>query len=233
MGKLKKHWKRGRGWLVILTVLILSISVSGCTGESSSQEQNTKKQTEEQNKDKKEQAKEKEKKKAQKEEIPQGLLPGQTEGQGVDGNNEAEAEENGVAYTNDSSAGSKIQGGNQTASGNGGAASGGTGSSGNSSQKHTVSIQFSVDSSNADGSVSYGSAMTLPEGATVYDALAATGLSYTGYGYIEEIGGLWEKDFSTKSGWKYYVNGSAPMMSCADYVLKDGDSVQWVYVLNP
>lgn len=233
MGKLKKHWKRGRGWLVILTVLILSISVSGCTGESSSQEQNTKKQTEEQNKDKKEQAKEKEKKKAQKEEIPQGLLPGQTEGQGVDGNNEAEAEENGVAYANDSSAGSKIQGGNQTASGNGGAASGGNGSSGNSSQKHTVSIQFSVDSSNADGSVSYGSAMTLPEGATVYDALAATGLSYTGYGYIEEIGGLWEKDFSAKSGWKYYVNGSAPMMSCADYVLKDGDSVQWVYVLNP
>ena len=75
--------------------------------------------------------------------------------------------------------------------------------------------------------------MTLPEGATVYDALAATGLSYTGYGYIEEIGGLWEKDFSAKSGWKYYVNGSAPMMSCADYVLKDGDSVQWVYVLNP
>ena len=68
---------------------------------------------------------------------------------------------------------------------------------------------------------------------TVYDALAATGLSYTGYGYIEEIGGLWEKDFSAKSGWKYYVNGSAPMMSCADYVLKDGDSVQWVYVLNP
>ena len=212
MGKLKKHWKRGRGWLVILTVLILSISVSGCTGESSSQEQNTKKQTEEQNKDKKEQAK---------------------EGEDVDGNNEAEAEEDGVAYADNSSAGSKSQGGNQTASGNGGAASGGTGSSGNSSQKHTVSIQFSVDSSNADGSVSYGSAMTLPEGATVYDALAATGLSYTGYGYIEEIGGLWEKDFSAKSGWKYYVNGSAPMMSCADYVLKDGDSVQWVYVLNP
>lgn len=233
MGKLKKHWKRGRGWLVILTVLILSISVSGCTGESSSQEQNTKKQTEEQNKDKKEQAKEKEKKKAQKEEIPQGLLPGQTEGQGVDGNNEAEAEENGVAYANDSSAGSKIQGGNQTASGNGGADSGGNGSSGNSSQKHTVSIQFSVDSSNADGSVSYGSAMTLPEGATVYDALAATGLSYTGYGYIEEIGGLWEKDFGAKSGWKYYVNGSSPMLSCVDYVLKDGDSVQWVYTLNP
>lgn len=219
--------------LAIFAVLVLSISVSGCSGASSAKEQNAQKQTEEQKKGKKDQAQEKEKKKAQKEEIPQGLLPGQTEGQGVDGNNEAEAEENGVAYADDSSAGSKIQGGNQTASGNGGAASGGTGSSGNSSQKHTVSIQFSVDSSNADGAVSYGSAMTLPEGATVYDALAATGLSYTGYGYIEEIGGLWEKDFGAKSGWKYYVNGSAPMMSCVDYVLKDGDSVQWVYTLNP
>ena len=233
MGSLKIRWKRGRLWLAILAVLVLSAFVSGCSGASSSQEQNAQKQTEEQNKGKKDQAKEKEKKKAQKEEIPQGLLPGQMEGEGVDGNNEAKAEENGAAYVDNSSAGSKIQGGNQTASGNGGSASGGTGSSGNSSQKHTVSIQFSVDSSNADGSVSYGSAMTLPEGATVYDALAATGLSYTGYGYIEEIGGLWEKDFGAKSGWKYYVNGSAPMMSCADYVLKDGDSVQWVYTLNP
>lgn len=233
MGSLKIRWKRGRLWLAILAVLVLSVAVSGCSGASSSQEQNAQKQTEEQNKGKKDQDKEKEKKKAQKEEIPQGLLPGQTEGEGVDGNNEAEAEENSAAYADNSSAGSKIQGGNQTASGNGGSASGGTGSSGNSSQKHTVSIQFSVDSSNADGSVSYGSAMTLPEGATVYDALAATGLSYTGYGYIEEIGGLWEKDFGAKSGWKYYVNGSAPMMSCVDYVLKDGDSVQWVYVLNP
>lgn len=233
MGSLKIRWKRGRFWLAILTVLVLSISVSGCSGASSAKEQNAQKQTEEQKKGKKDQAKEKEEKKAQKEEIPQGLLPGQTEGEGVDGNNEAEAEEDGVAYADDSSAGSKIQGGNQTASGNGGAASGGAGSSGNSSQKHTVSIQFSVDSSNADGSVSYGSAMTLPEGATVYDALAATGLSYTGYGYIEEIGGLWEKDFGAKSGWKYYVNGSLPMLSCVDYVLKDGDSVQWVYTLNP
>lgn len=233
MGSLKIRWKRGRLWLAILAVLVLSAFVSGCSGASSSQEQNAQKQTEEQNKGKKDQAKEKEKKKAQKEEIPQGLLPGQTEGEGVDGNNEAKAEENGAVYADGTSDGSKIQGGNQTASGNGGSVSGGTGSSGNSSQKHTVSIQFSVDSSNADGSVSYGSAMTLPEGATVYDALAATGLSYTGYGYIEEIGGLWEKDFGAKSGWKYYVNGSAPMMSCADYVLKDGDSVQWVYVLNP
>lgn len=233
MGRLKIQGKRGRLWLVICAVLALSAFVSGCSGTSSAKEQNVQKQTEEQKQGKKDPAKEKEKKNAQKEEIPQGLLPGQTEGEDAGGNNEAEAEENGAAYADNSSAGSKIEGGNQTASGNGGDVSGGTGSSGNSSQKHTVSIQFSVDSSNADGSVSYGSAMTLPEGATVYDALAATGFSYTGYGYIEEIGGLWEKDFGSKSGWKYYVNGSSPMLSCVDYVLKDGDSVQWVYVLNP
>ena len=233
MGRLKIQGKRGRLWLIIFAVLALSVFVSGCSGTSSAKEQTAQKQTEEQKKGKKDPAKEKEKKSTQKEEIPQGLLPGQTEGEGGDGNNEAETEENGAAYADDSSAGSKIEGGNQTVSGNGGDVSGGTGASGNSSQKHMLSIQFSVDSSNADGSVSYGSAMTLPEGATVYDALAATGLSYTGYGYIEEIGGLWEKDFGPKSGWKYYVNGSSPMLSCVDYVLKDGDSVQWVYVLNP
>lgn len=232
MGKLKKHWKQGRVWLAILAVLVLSAFVSGCSGASSSQEQNAQKQTEEQNKGKKDQVEEKDKKKTKTGEIPKGLLPGQTEGEGVDGNNET-GEESSSVYADGSSDGNSSQGGGQTISGNGGSAAGGTGASENSSQKHTVSIQFSVDSSNADGSVSYGSAMTLPEGATVYDALAATGLSYTGHGYIEEIGGLWEKDFSAKSGWKYYVNGSAPMMSCVDYVLKDGDSVQWVYVLNP
>lgn len=232
MGSLKIRWKRGRLWLAILAVLVLSIAVSGCSGASSSQEKNAKKQTEEQSKDKKEQDKKKDKEKTKAGEIPQGLLPGQTEGEGVDGNNET-GEESSDVYVEGTSGGNKSQGVEQSVSGNGGSTSGGTGSSGNRGQKRTVSIQFSVDSSNADGSVSYGSAMTLSEGATVYDALAATGLSYTGHGYIEEIGGLWEKDFSAKSGWKYYVNGSAPMMSCADYVLKDGDSVQWVYTLNP
>lgn len=234
MGSLKKRWKRGSLWLAILAVFAFSVVVSGCAGASSSQEQNTKEQTEEQKKGKKDQDKENEQKKAEKREIPQGLLPGQAEEEGIDAeSSEGTGEENSAVYADKSSDGKGSQGGNQAASGNGGSVSGGTSSSGNGSQKHTISIRFSVDSSSADGSVSYGSGMTLSEGATVYDALAATGLSYTGYGYIEEIGGLWEKDFSAKSGWKYYVNGSAPMLSCVDYVLEDGDSVQWVYVLNP
>ena len=44
--------------------------------------------------------------------------------------------------------------------------------------------------------------------------------------------GLSEKQFGGQSGWKYYVNGTAPGKSCVDYTLQDGDRVQWSYVLK-
>lgn len=59
--------------------------------------------------------------------------------------------------------------------------------------------------------------MTLDKGATVYDALAASGISHSGDSYITAIGGLSEKQFGGQSGWKYYVNGTAPGKSCVDY----------------
>ena len=75
--------------------------------------------------------------------------------------------------------------------------------------------------------------MTLDEGSSVYDALQASGVSHNGKSYVSSIGGLSEGMFGAQSGWKYYVNGSAPNTSCVNYVLKDGDRVQWSYVLKP
>lgn len=82
--------------------------------------------------------------------------------------------------------------------------------------------------------MSYSSTVSLAQGATVYDALVATGVSFnansTAYGkYVSSIGGLVEKATSSTAGWVYYVNGSEPSTSCSSYTLKDGDSVSWDY----
>ena len=83
--------------------------------------------------------------------------------------------------------------------------------------------------------VSGGGTFTFNQGATVYDALCACGLSMnasnTGYGiYVRAIGGLAEKEHGGHSGWMYSVNGAVPMTACSNYTLSDGDSVSWYYV---
>lgn len=101
----------------------------------------------------------------------------------------------------------------------------------------TISVRVLVDSSAANGSVSADTTLTFEEGATVYDALCATGLSVnarnSGFGvYVAGIGGLAEFDFGGESGWKYSVNGSFPGHSCSAHTLHDGDVVKWVYVTS-
>ncbi len=98
-----------------------------------------------------------------------------------------------------------------------------------------VTVSISVDSSAADGSVSASGGFTFEEGATVYDALCALGLSIGSsdgiHGvYVSSIGGLAEKQFGASSGWMYAVNGVRPNMACSAYALKDGDTIQWRYV---
>ena len=53
-----------------------------------------------------------------------------------------------------------------------------------------------------------------------------------GYGgaYVAGIDGLREKQYGATSGWCYRVNGEEIQASAADYRLKDGDYVEWVYV---
>ena len=146
-------------------------------------------------------------------------------------------EEDGTVHNSKTSGSSKNSSDSKNSSGTSGSStgSGNSGSSGSGStqsSKRTIEINFSIDSSKADGSVSYSAVMTLDKGATVYDALAASGVSHSGDSYITAIGGLSEKQFGGQSGWKYYVNGTAPGKSCVDYTLQDGDRVQWVYVLT-
>lgn len=129
-----------------------------------------------------------------------------------------------------SSAGSATGGGSAS---NGGSAS--TGNQSGSQQPGYVTVTVSVTSSAVGNSVSSGGTFTFNEGATVYDALCALGLSVNAHGssygtYVAAIGGLAEKEHGGTSGWMYSVNGVAPNTACSNYVLSNGDSVVWYYV---
>lgn len=140
--------------------------------------------------------------------------------------------------------GSESAGGLSSSSGSGSASGGGfasnsdSASAGNqdgSQQPGYVTVTVSVTSSAVGNPVSSSGTFTFNEGATVYDALCALGLSVNAYGtsygtYVAAIGGLAEKEHGAKSGWMYSVNGTAPMTACSNYVLSNGDNVVWYYV---
>jgi hypothetical protein len=117
------------------------------------------------------------------------------------------------------------------------AGSGSGSSSGSSSPAQadaSITVSVTVDGS-AVGAGSSSASVSIPAGATVYDALCATGVSInasnTQFGlYVSSIGGLAEKEHGGKSGWTYYVNGVMPMTSCANYKLAGGEKIVWRYV---
>ena len=133
--------------------------------------------------------------------------------------------------------GGASSGGGQSSDGasssNGGSAP--SGGQGSSQQPSYVTVTVSVTSSAVGNPVSSGGTFTFNEGATVYDALCALGLSVNARGssygtYVSAIGGLAEKQHGGTSGWMYSVNGTTPMTACSNYVLSNGDNVVWYYV---
>lgn len=133
--------------------------------------------------------------------------------------------------------GGASSGGGQSSDGasfsNGGSAP--SGGQGGSQESNCVTVTVSVTSSAVGNPVSSGGTFTFNEGATVYDALCALGLSVNAHGssygtYVSAIGGLAEKQHGGTSGWMYSVNGTSPMTACSNYVLSNGDNVVWYYV---
>ena len=138
----------------------------------------------------------------------------------------------------ESAGGSSSSSGSGSASGGESASNSGSASAGNqggSQQPGYVTVTVSVTSSAVGNPVSSGGTFTFNEGATVYDALCALGLSVNAHGssygtYVAAIGGLAEKQYGGTSGWMYSVNGTTPMTACSNYVLSNGDNVVWYYV---
>ena len=143
------------------------------------------------------------------------------------------SESNGGSGASDgsSSGGGSTTGGGSTSNGGGSSA----GNQGGSQQPGYVTVAVSVTSSVVGNPVSSGGTFTFNEGATVYDALCALGLSVNAHGssygtYVAAIGGLAEKEHGSTSGWMYSVNGVTPNTACSNYVLSNGDRVVWYYV---
>lgn len=146
------------------------------------------------------------------------------------------AQNTGAGDTSNVSGGA-FSGGGQSSDGasssNGGSAS--SGGQGGSQESNYVTVTVSVTSSAVGNPVSSGGTFTFNEGATVYDALCALGLSVNAHGssygtYVSAIGGLAEKQYGGTSGWMYSVNGTTPMTACSNYDLSNGDNVVWYYV---
>ncbi len=146
------------------------------------------------------------------------------------------AQNTGAGDTSNVSGGASSGGGQSSdgaSSSNGGSAP--SGDQGSSQQPSYVTVTVSVTSSSVGNPVSSGGTFTFNEGATVYDALCALGLSVNAHGssygtYVSAIGGLAEKQYGGTSGWMYSVNGTTPMTACSNYVLSNGDNVVWYYV---
>lgn len=158
-----------------------------------------------------------------------------------DGNKSASSEQGGKGSSSSGSSNGSSSGNSNGGSGSSsGSNAGSQGSSSATSdstgvqQSSTITVYITVDGS-AAGAGSSSATLGLSAGATVYDALAASGVGFnsamTGYGmYVSSIGGLAEKEHGGMSGWVYAVNGVEPNTACSNYVLHDGDSVYWSYV---
>lgn len=163
------------------------------------------------------------------------------DGSSSDNSDSSGSSDSGSGSSSSSSAGSgsssSSSGASSSSSGssNSSSSAGGSSQPGTSAPAGTVTVYVSVSSSAVGNPVSGGGTFTFNQGATVYDALCACGLSMnasnTGYGiYVSAIGGLAEKEHGGHSGWMYSVNGAVPMTACSNYVLSNGDSVSWYYV---
>lgn len=150
----------------------------------------------------------------------------------ADGNQSTSQNSTTSGGTSSTSGASSASGGSSAAPDNGNASAGDQGAS---QEPSYVTVTVSVTSSAVGNPVSSGGTFTFNEGATVYDALCALGLSVNAHGssygtYVAAIGGLAEKQYGGTSGWMYSVNGATPMTACSNYVLSNGDNVVWYYV---
>ena len=90
----------------------------------------------------------------------------------------------------------------------------------------------------SDGAILSPVEIEIEEDDTVYSVLVEAARKYEIHlenngsaemAYISGINYLYELDFGDMSGWVYRVNGESPSVGCSDYILSDGDSIEWHY----
>jgi len=93
----------------------------------------------------------------------------------------------------------------------------------------------------ADGVILPKTTYAIAEGDTAFTILTEAArehgiqLEYSGtagLAYVTGIHYLYEFSFGDLSGWVYRVNGERPSVGCGEYVLSDGDAIEWLYSLE-
>jgi len=155
----------------------------------------------------------------------------------------------GSSGSSSSSANSGTGTGSQSSSSQGSGSSGGQsgGSTSQSTAPQTITVSIEIEARTAHASnpaalagISHNGGVilarrnvTVPAGASVRDALNATGVRVNASGaLVTGIGGLSMNDFGNQSGWMFSVNGQFPNTSANAKRLNAGDSVAWRYTLN-
>jgi len=95
-----------------------------------------------------------------------------------------------------------------------------------------ITVTVEVDATAMEGGTKEAAQSAVAEGATVMDALEASGLDYVSengdYGvYITSILGF---EAESNGGWVYSVNGESGVTAADAAVVADGDTVTWEYV---
>ncbi len=100
------------------------------------------------------------------------------------------------------------------------------------------SMSITVSALHGEAEIIRSCTVALPKNATAFDAIIEAARqqqvtvdyadSFSG-AYIRGVGGLYEFDKGSESGWLYMINGESPSCSVSQYVLADGDTVTMVY----
>lgn len=92
-----------------------------------------------------------------------------------------------------------------------------------------------------DGVILAETEFTIEEGESVFELLTEAAQTYRiqldssgsgGMVYVSGIAYLYEFELGDLSGWMYRVNGTVPSVGCGEYVLSDGDRVEWLYTCS-
>lgn len=103
-------------------------------------------------------------------------------------------------------------------------------------------VTVSIRGEGEIGTVLESQSVAVKDGDTVLDVLKKVtkankiSMEYRGgsgaFAYVEGIGNIYEFDHGPASGWTYSVNGEEPKKSAGVVSVKDGDRVEWLYVLK-
>lgn len=92
-----------------------------------------------------------------------------------------------------------------------------------------------------DGIILSPAKVEIEEGDTAYDVLCNAVKKHkihletagsSGGVYIKGIANIYEFDFGDLSGWMYFINGEVPQVSCSEYIISDGENLEWKYTCN-